>query len=259
MSSTERDSPPTASIERISAILECFSHDAPELSVSEVARRAGLPKSTTSRWVSALVAHRFLEQHDRRLSLGLRFFELGEQAVRPQSLRRLTYAQMEGLRRATGHTVHLAVLDGRHVVYIQILPTRGTPALRSRVGGRILAHATGVGKALLAFSPLEVSDKYIAEGLPKVGPKTITQPDELRAALWRTRAQGFSTEDEESGPGVACVAAPIVVDDSAPLAALSVAGDRSALDIASCSKAIVAAVESLRRQATHLPPNRLTL
>lgn len=261
MRSTERvegGPAPASVIERISLILDCFSQQDPSLSVGEIASRAGLPKSTTSRLVAALAAQGFLEHQDGELALGLRFFELGEKASRPRNLRRLTYAHMEGLRRVTGHTVHLAVLDGRHVVYIEILPARGTPALPSRVGGRVLAHATAVGKALLAFSPPALTEQLIVAGLRPVGPRTIVDADELRAALWRIRAAGIATEEEESAPGVACVAAPILVDDR-PIAAISISGLASEIDIAASVKVLARTTKELNRQAAGLPASRRTM
>lgn len=250
---------PVSIIDRVSVILDCFSHQRAVLSVSELARKTGLAKSTTSRLTTELVKHGFLERQGKELVLGLRFFELGEKASRPRTLRRLTYAHMEGLRRRSGHTVHLAVLDGRHVVYIEILPSRTAPKLPSRVGGRMPAHATGVGKALLAYSDPAVTEQIIADGLAAVGPHTITDGDALRTALWRVRATGIATEQEESGPGVACVAAPILIGDDQPIAAISVSGWVNDIDLEVCAGLIGAAARELRQQAGALPPNRQTL
>lgn len=255
MSLTERNMP-VSMIGRISIILDCFTHSEATLSISELARRSGLAKSTTSRLVAELAQHGFLEQQPTGITLGLRFFELGEKAVRPRSLRRLTYSHMEGLRRTTGHTVHLAVLDGRHVVYIEILPSRTTPALPSRVGGRVPAHATAVGKALLAFSDPSVTERLVTSGLETVGPQTITDPDQLRAALWRIRSTGIAVEHEESGAEVACVGAPILVNGDHPLAAISVSGWANSIDLQACAVAIRKVTEVLRIQAESLPVHR---
>ncbi|MEZ3161609.1 IclR family transcriptional regulator [Microbacterium sp. BWT-B31] len=255
----EKDNP-IAMVDRIAAIINCVAEQSSAISMSEVARRTGLPKSTTSRIVHSLLPHGLLEIVDDELVLGLRFFELGELASRPRTLRRLTYAHMEGLRRVTGNSVHLAVLDGRHVVYIEILRSRATPALPSRVGGRVPAHATAVGKALLAFSPPEVTERIIEGGLEAIGPRTITDPDRLRAALWRIRASGIATEQEESGRDSACVAAPILVGEShEPIAAISVSGVAAEMDIAGCERAVRSAVDALREQAALLPRRGRTM
>lgn len=258
MSAIERDVP-VSIIGRVSAIFDCFSHLDSTLTISEIARRSGLAKSTTSRLVSELSSYGFLESSGTSISLGLRFFELGQKSVRPQTLRRLTYAHMEGLRRTTGHTVHLAVLDAGQVVYIEILPARSSPMMPSRVGGRMPAHATAVGKAILAFSDPDVTERHIAAGLESVGPRTITNPDMLRAALWRVRSTGFATEREESGPDVACVAAPILVRDGEPIAGISVSGWIHDINLDACIAALRSASESLRQQVERLPLSRQSL
>lgn len=258
MSTVDRNVP-VSIIGRVSIIFDCFSHLDSTLTVSEIARRTGLAKSTTSRLVAELTSHGFLESHGSSISLGLRFFELGQKSVRPHTLRRLTYAHMEGLRRTTGHTVHLAVLDAGQVVYIEILPSRSSPAMPSRVGGRLPAHATAVGKAILAFSNPAITERHIAAGLETVGPRTITDPDMLRAALWRVRSMGFATEREESGPNVACVAAPILVRDGEPIAGISVSGWIHNIDLEACMTALRSASELLKQQVERLPPSRQAL
>lgn len=256
---THRNSP-IAVVDRIAAIINCVAEHHEPVSVSEVAREIDLPKSTVSRIVKSVLPHGLLEFQEEGLVLGLRFFELGELASRPRTLRRLTFAHMENLRRITGHSVHLAVLDGPHVVYIEILRSRTTPPLPSRVGGRVPAHATAVGKALLAFSPPEVTEAIIMQGLTRVGPSTITNPDALRAALWRTRASGIAVEQEESSPGSSCVGAPVLLgDDQAPVAAISISGTVGTLDVEACSISLREAASSLTKQAVLLPRSGRTI
>lgn len=209
---------------RVSALLAAFRPDDAGLGVSELARRTELPKATVHRITNDLVDHGFLERTPSGLRLGLRLFELGETATRPRDLRRLALASMTDLRSTTNLTVHLAVLERTEVVYIEILKARNMPRLPSRVGGRMPAHATGVGKALLAASPKRVIQEVVDQGLAKVGPLTICDPAEFRRELARVRAAGTAYEREESGPGVSCAAAAITAGDGTPIAALSVAG-----------------------------------
>ncbi|MGJ0203420.1 IclR family transcriptional regulator domain-containing protein [Leucobacter sp. gxy201] len=249
----ERDNP-TAVVDRIAAIVNCVAEHGAPISIGEISRRTGLPKSTTARIVRSLLPHGLVEAQEEGYVLGLRFFELGEKASRPRNLRRLTYAHMVGLRHTTGLTVHLAVLDGSHVVYIEILRSRTTPMIPSRIGGRVPAHATALGKAMLGFSPPEVSERLIASGLERLGPRTITDPDALRAALWRVRSNGIAIEKEESAPGVACIAAPILTEGhSGPIAALSVAGALADMDLEASERALRETIDALRRQASALP------
>lgn len=123
-------------IGRVDAILSAFRARDHSLGVSEIARRSGIPKASVSRIVAELVDRCVLERAGRELRFGIRLFELGERAGRPRALRRLALAHMSDLRNATHQTVHLAVLEDAEVVYIEILPSRTTPPLPSRVGGR---------------------------------------------------------------------------------------------------------------------------
>jgi IclR family transcriptional regulator, acetate operon repressor len=242
---------------RVTAILDAFHPRDDDLGVSELARRTGLPKSTVSRIVQELVEYQFLEHSGVGVRLGLRLFELGESATRPRDLRKLALASMSDLRGALNLTVHLAVLERAEVVYIEILPARGTPPLPSRVGGRMPAYATGVGKALLAWSAPTVVDDIIAQGLAPIGPNTITDPDRLRRELARIRANGIAYEREESGVGIACAATAIRMSDGHPVVAMSAAGWSQDFDVRRVGLAVQTAAQALSRQIARRPGLRL--
>ncbi|MBK0418885.1 IclR family transcriptional regulator [Leucobacter sp. CSA1] len=239
-------------------LLSAFEPGDRAVSVSELARRTGLAKSTVSRIAGDLVAHRFLERTGAGLRLGIRVFELGELAARPRDLRKLALASMTDLRNAVNLTVHLAILEGGEVVYIEILPVKRGPRLPSRVGGRMPAHATGVGKALLALTPDETIDDFIAGGLRKVGPQTITDPEKLWRELARIRASGISYEREESGPGIACAAAAIRGAGGEPIAALSAAGWAGEFDPRRIGPAVQTAALALSRGLSRRPGLRFS-
>ncbi|MEA5457022.1 IclR family transcriptional regulator [Sinomonas sp. JGH33] len=234
-------------VSRVAAILSAFTSETPAMGVSELARRCGLAKSTVSRIVAELIEHGFLERKGNDLILGLRVFELGELAARPRDLRRLAVAVMADLRQATGQTVHMAVLEDAEVVYIAIMHSRTSPRMPSRVGGRMPAFATGVGKALLAFAPMSAVDRVIEKGLWKVGPRTITDGDVLRDELLRIRASGLAIEREESGEGISCAAAPIIGADGTVVAAISISGFSDYLDVSQVGPAVQTAVLGLNR------------
>jgi IclR family transcriptional regulator, acetate operon repressor len=244
---------PASMIGRVSRVLDGFTQGRQELRVSEIVRCSGLPKATASRIVAELVEHGFLERSGPAVRLGLRFFELGEQTARPHELRQLAMAHMSDLRSATRHTVHLAVLDGAEVVYVAILRSRTAPMTGSRIGGRLPAHATAVGKALLASAPWSAIETAVGAGLQRVGPHTITESDELRCELAGIRERGVSFEHEESGPGVACVAAPIQVHGGAAVAALSVSFRAGDSDPELLAMAVRTTAIALGREATRTP------
>lgn len=209
---------------RIVAVLAAFGPGDDSLGVSELARRTGLPKTTVHRLTGQMVEHGLLERAGRAVRLGLRLFEIGQLATRQRGLVEAARPLLADLREATRNTVHLAVLEGTEVVYLDVLRGPDAPRLPSRVGGRFPAHATGVGKAILAFSGPETVERVIGTGLPRVSPRTITSPVTLRRQLARIRDETTAYEREESGVGTVCVASPILDRSGHAVAAISISG-----------------------------------
>ena len=238
-------------IERMTAVLGTFSANHDRMGVNEIARRAGLPKSTTSRLVAGLVRHGYLQRDGQEVSVGLKLFELGTLSAQPNALRSLAMPTMSELRKATMQTVHLSILEGTDVLYIGILRGRESSALLSRVGGRLPAHATGAGKALLAFAPPEVVRRVIERGLQPCQPGTITDPSALLQELEAIRRTRVAYSTAEAGPGVTAAASPILTPDSYPVAALSVSGRIGGFDAARIGPAVhMAALRVSRLNAT---------
>ena len=239
-------------ISRVSEILRAFQGNDRVLGVSEISRRTGIPKPSVSRIVAEMVTTGLLERDGDHLRLGLRLFELGQQAARPIDLRKLALPSMKELLDATGQTVHLAVLEGHEVVYVQILRSRNTPQLPSRVGGRLPAYATGVGKALLAFAPDDVVAEVTSGPLEPVGPKTITDPKRLMAELARIREERVAYEREESTANVGCAAAAILDADDRAVAAISVSVHLDLADLTQIGPAVATSAMALSREASRL-------
>lgn len=246
MCPTQRDDPKSV-LGRAGALLDAFDQQNSRLSVSQLARRTGLPKSTVHRLTTELRSLGWLELHDGRVQLGMRLFEYGLQVPRGQSLREAALPFMEDLRDATGFRVHLAVLEHIEVVYLEILQAKAGPSMASRTGGRLPAHATGLGKAMLAFAPPEVVQARVEAGLPRLTPYTICTPGGLIRDLTKIRADGVAFDREENRLGVSCAAAPIVGAEGACLGALSVSGATSRLDPARMGPAVQTAALALSR------------
>lgn len=206
------------------ALLDAFDASSPVLTLAELSGRSALPKTTAHRLAGQLVAERLLERAaDGRYSLGMRLFEIGELVPRHRSLSTVALPVMEDLREVTRQRIHLAVLDGVDVLYVEILGSGGVP-VTSRPGGRWPAHATGVGKVMLAYSPLAVVRERIEAGLTRFTPRTITTPGALTRSLQAIRSEGLAYDREESHLGISCVAAPIFGTNRKISAGLSVTG-----------------------------------
>ncbi|MGV1034310.1 MAG: IclR family transcriptional regulator [Microbacteriaceae bacterium] len=247
MRSTERDTQ-TSMISRVSEVLKAYMHDERELTVSEISRRTGIPKATASRIANSMVEFGFLERERDQFRLGIRLFELGQQASRSTDLRKVTFPYMSELMSATKHTVHLAVLEGTEVVYVQILRSRLTPPTPSRVGGRLPAYATGVGKALLAFADNQVVDEVLTGTLNPVGPRTVTDATVLRRSFDEVRENRLAYEREESAADLGCAAAPILDSSGRAIAAISVSVNLNHVDLAKMGPAVSTTARALSRQ-----------
>jgi DNA-binding IclR family transcriptional regulator len=209
---------PTAVIDRISLVLDAFEGPG-RLTLAQIVRRTGLPRSSAHRMLERLVQLRWLRRSGRDYELGMRLVELGSLAVHQDRLVRAATPLLGELHRATGLVVHLAVLDGPDVVYLEKVGGRMIAAIPTRVGGRQPAHCTAVGKAILAYR-----DEATAVDLQARKTKySIASSSQLAVELAKVRAHGIAFEREESLLGYGCVAAPIGGPGDA-VAAVSVCG-----------------------------------
>lgn len=238
---------PISVIGRVSCLLAALEEAPGPLGISEIAAGTGMAKGTVHRLVHQLVDERLVERtDDARLVLGVRLFELGTRVPLPRTLADVARPLMMDLHRATDRQVHLAVLDGLEVVYVEIV--RGGLPLASSIGGRLPAHATGVGKAMLAYSPRAVLAERVDAGLPAMTPYTIDTREDLERNLRKIRSEGTSYDHEESHLGISCVAAPVFGADKRIRAALSVTGQTDRMDLTTLGVAVRTAAFAISRQ-----------
>jgi DNA-binding IclR family transcriptional regulator len=209
---------PSAVIDRVSLVLDAF--DGPgRLTLAQVVRRTGLPRSSAHRMLDRLVQLRWLRRSGRDYELGMRLVELGSLAVHQDRLHKAATPLLHELHRATGLVVHLAVLDGTDVVYLDKIGDRMAAAIPTRVGGRQPAHCAAVGKAILAYG----ADSDTIDLTARKTRFSITSTAQLATELAKVRAHGVAFDREESLAGFGCVAAPIGGPGEA-VAAVSVCG-----------------------------------
>lgn len=214
-------------IERAVAILNTFSVDEPELGVTELAERVGLHKSTVHRFMVNLEASGLVERSPRtgRYRLGLHIFELGGLVMQQMNLWDEALPFLESLVRDTGETGHLAVLDGGEAIYIERVEARRALRVPSAIGRGYPAHATNLGKVLLADLPAERVAEIVADrGLASYTARTITDPTHLDAELERIRGCGYAVDNEEYDEGLRCIGAGVRDHSGHVVAALGIGG-----------------------------------
>ena len=239
--------PPKSVLGRALTLLTAFRPGDGELTLAELTRRTGIPKPTAHRMLGELAQWNVVERTPRGVRLGMRLFELGQLAPLQRGLREAAAPFLADLFEATHETVHLAVPDGLDVVYVQKLNGRHGPQISTRIGGRMPAYCTGVGKAMLAFGPPERFAAVVAAGLSRRTPRTVVAPGLLAEELARVRERGVSEEHEESTVGIACVAAPVRDGSLHAVAAISITGWANRLDAARLAPAVRTAALGLSR------------
>jgi DNA-binding IclR family transcriptional regulator len=214
-----------SSVQNALRILKELGREGEPLGVSDLSRRLELGKSTVHRLLSTLMSEAFVRQaDDGRYALGITLWEIGSRVVDQLELREVAHPILEGLRNATGETVHLAILEGVEVVYIDRFESQATLTLFRRLGLRMPAHSTSTGKAILAFSSDEVVDRVVQAGLRKLARGTLTKEKAFRRALEEIRSKSYVVSIEESEPGVASIGAPVFDHRNQVVGAVSAAG-----------------------------------
>ncbi|MGZ4594148.1 MAG: IclR family transcriptional regulator [Actinomycetes bacterium] len=247
--------PPATVTGRVLALLATFTAEEPELTLTQLSRRTGLPMPTVHRLAGELVAWGALERADRGpFRIGLRLWEVAALAPRGLGLRDRAMPYLEDLFEATRQHVQLAVLDGHEAVYVERLSARGAVGVVSRVGGRLPLHATGVGQVLLAHSPREVQEEVLRGPLAALTPKTVVEPVELRRVLAHVRRSGVAVCDGQVELRSLSVAAPVRGPGGVVVAALSVVVPSTEHGASSYVAAVRAAARGISRALGGAPP-----
>jgi DNA-binding IclR family transcriptional regulator len=200
---------------RALALLGAFDAGHRELTLSDLARRSGVPIPTAHRIVGELAAWGALRRTGAgTYVVGKRLWDVGLLAPVARELRQVAVPFLHDLYGATLETVHLAVREDDHVLYLETLSgTRSVPVV-STVGSRLPMHAIGVGKVLLAYAPDDVRQRVLGTPLQRFLPRTITSPAILARQLDRVRADGYAVTDEEMTQGARSVGVPIIAGDA---------------------------------------------
>ncbi|MEU7852574.1 IclR family transcriptional regulator [Nonomuraea sp. NPDC049141] len=219
------------SLERGLLILSTFSEARPILGIADLARSAGLNKSTTYRYVATLAKLGYVQQdpETKKYSLGPRVVDLGFAAINSMEITRVAARHLQALSDETGYAASMAVLDGPDIVYVERRRSgRGGGGfavdLNLHVGSRLPAYCTSMGKVLLAFrEPAALRALLDRTDFARRGPRTITAREQLVAALERVRQSGIAVNDEELAPGLRSLAAPVRDRSGNVVAAINIA------------------------------------
>lgn len=242
----DRPGLPPSMVERMTLILDAFTTPSTRLTLEQVARTTHLPRSTAHRILDQLVRLEWLSHSSFGYALGSRSLGLGGSGGSHLELREAAAAALHDLQIRTGLVVHLAILDGAEVRYLDKVGGRFASAVPSRVGGRAPAHCTALGKAMLAWLPAEEVESVVVPALGRQTSRTICDISTLHQELSRIRARnGLAFERGECFPEISCVAAAVRGPEG-PVGAISMVGDaRTPLE------RVAPLVVGATRQVTH--------
>ncbi|MBO0808433.1 MAG: IclR family transcriptional regulator [Actinobacteria bacterium] len=254
-----RTSEPGRSVSsRLLEVLFAFQAGRTRMTLTELARRTGLPPPTTRRLAFELMQAGALERAaDGTLTIGTRLWQLGMLAPRTEPLRALAFPFLEDLYTALHQHVQLAVLEKNQALIVERLSAPGAVSLVSRVGGYLPLHSSAVGKVLLAHAGGDVFDTVVARGLSRLTPRTITGPARLRAELAECRRTGTATVAGETTEGVDSVATRIMDAAGQVVAALSVVIRSGSVTTATVVPAVVASGLGISRRLGWSPGARV--
>ena len=255
-SAEERDYSVRA-VERVCLILNLLQESVDGIGLNDVAQFTGLPKSSAFRYLWTLEDHRYVErdQDTNLYRLGLGF--VGMQSRHLEILRERARPTLENLRDEFGETANLGLLDGDHIIYIDIVESRRGVRLAATRGEREPVHCTALGKAIAAQLPEDrVRDLLAETGLDRRTANTVTDADDYFDELAKVRRVGYAIDDRENEEDGRCVAAPLL-GTHLP-AAISVAGPSSRFTLQEVKKVGKALVEVAAGIATNPIPDQRT-
>lgn len=208
-------------------VLQAFTAQEPELTMAEVARKAGLDNATAFRFLNTLVGLGYVDKvgNSRLFRLSLNVLDLGFHAIARSDLRTLARPVLRGLVGEVNEAASIGVLDGSSVVYVERVQAGLTQlGVDVRIGSRVAAYSSAVGQAILAWLPQDQQVKVLrGQPLVKLTETTLTDIDALVERLAQIRATGYAVSNQETVAGLYVMAAPVLDIDGLPVASLSVA------------------------------------
>lgn len=211
------------SLARGLAVIRAFDTDHPVMTLTEVAARTDLTRATARRFLHTLLELGYVRTDGKTFALTARVLQLGYAYLSGLSLPQLAQPHLEELSLKLGESTSAAVLDGTDIAYVARVATRRIMNVGITVGTRFPAHATSMGRVLLAaLSPLELKAYLALAEVRPLTPRALGTPKELLAVLDTVRAQGWCLLDQELELGLMSIAAPVFHGPAKVVAAVNV-------------------------------------
>ena len=229
---TRQDQPSTGTLGKALEVLDAIAHADSPPRFTDLLGLVDQPRGTLHRQLSNLIAEGLVDLNaDHSYVPGLRLLKLSAKSWSKNSFRVLAEPHIRSLHEVTGETVHLGLLNGQEVIYLDKIESKQTVRMHSQVGNTSPLYCTGVGKAMLALLPKDECDDLIDQiDYVRHTEHTLYTPELLHADIEKIRATGIAHDREEHEPGIRCVAAGVQSIETGIIAGISVTGPAFRID-----------------------------
>lgn len=224
--SMESKSAPVGVISKVLRIFEVLNASPAGLQLREIAEQTAINKSTAYRFLAHLENERYLFRDESGAYLaGPRLVRFGSGSTYHMTMRKISRPVLQDLRNNAGETVNLGILDGQDICYVDVVQSRHSFRMASRIGSLRPLYCTAMGKALVAYLPPQEKERILSSlRFERFTSHTITKLQRFKGELDGVRQNGYALDDEEATLGARCVAAPVLLEGDEVVAAVSVAG-----------------------------------
>ncbi len=232
-------------------IINIFTREEPEKSLTQISKETGINKTTVYRYLSSLMKIGLIGQDPNTgyYYLGIKLFEIGNKVIVNKNIIDISRPILTRVVNDVNITIHLATINDNEVVYLDKIKSKQSLQVHTYMGLRVPLHCTALGKSMLSFLPDdELQELLKKKRLSARTPKTITQKKKLFRNLKTARKNGYAVDREEFKEQVHCVAVPILNSDGYPIAALSMSGSKLQIN----NKSIPVIAGKLKRAAKQI-------
>lgn len=215
-----------ASLARGLLVIQAFTPQTPQMTISQISVRTGLSRAAVRRCLYTLSKLGFAGAEDgQRYSLRPKMLTLANTYTATSTLANAAQPILERMSAAMGESFSVATLDGDDIVYIARTSVTRVMSVDLHVGSRLPAFCTSMGRVLLAYLPQDQLEAYFARAtFPQFTPRTMTSPDKLRLALRNVRRNGYALVDQELEIGLRSIAVPVYAPNGRVVATVNLSG-----------------------------------
>jgi len=216
-----------ASLARGLLVIQAFTPQTPQMTISQISVRTGLSRAAVRRCLYTLSKLGFAGAEDgQRYSLRPKMLTLANTYTATSTLASAAQPILERMSAALGESFSVATLDGEDIVYIARTTVTRVMSVDLHIGSRLPAFCTSMGRVLLAYLPQDQLEQYLQRAtFTQYTPRTMTSPDKLRLALRNVRRNGYALCDQELEIGLRSLAVPVYAPNGRVVATVNLSGN----------------------------------